>query len=217
MAEIRWYGHTAVRIKAKEATIIADPVDRSTGYGMGKQNADIVTLSGDPQGRNLDAIRPDYQVIEGPGEYEMHDVFVSGARTYQDDAKGASQGYNTTYVFDVEGMKIGHLGNLGHTLSESQAESLEDIDILLVPVGGGTGLTYEKAAQIATDLSPKIVIPIRYATSIGDAQLGDLGEFCRKLGVEVPEAEDKLVVKPSDLGETMVLKVLAPDSDPVRR
>ena len=217
MAEIRWYGHTAVRIKAKEATIFVDPVERSTGFGMGKQNADIVALTGDPLGRNVDAIRPEYQIIDGPGEYEMHDAFVFGTRTYQDDAKGAEQGYNTTYVFDVEGLKIGHLGNLGHTLSESQAETLEDIDVLLVPVGGETGLTYEKAAQIATDLSPKVVIPMRYATSIGDTTLGDLNEFCRKLGVEIPEAEDKLVVKPSDLGETMTLKVLAPDSDPVRR
>lgn len=217
MAEIRWFGHTAVRIKSKEATIFVDPVERSTGFGMGKQNADIVTLTGDQLGRNLDAIRPEYQTIDGPGEYEMHDVFISGARTYQDDAKGAEQGYNTTYVFDVEGMKIGHLGNLGHTLTEAQAESLEDIDILLVPAGGETGLTYEKAAQIATDLSPKIVIPMRYATSIGGANLGDVNEFCRKLGVEIPEAEDKLVVKASDLGETMTLKILAPDSDPVRR
>lgn len=217
MAEIRWYGHTAVRIKAKEATIFIDPVNRSTGFGMGKQNADIVALTGDALGRNIDAIRPEYQIIDGPGEYEMHDAFVFGARTYQDDAKGAEQGHNTTYVFDVEGLKIGHLGNLGHTLSEAQAETLEDIDILLVPVGGETGLTYEKAAQIATDLSPKVVIPMRYATSIGDTGLGDLTEFCRKLGVEIPAAEDKLVVKPSDLGETMTLKVLAPDSDPVRR
>lgn len=217
MAEIRWYGHTAVRIKAKEATIFVDPVDRSTGYGMGRQNADIVTLTGDPLGRNLDAIRPDYQVIDGPGEYEMHDVFVYGTRTYQDPNHGADRGYNTAYVFHVEGLKIGHLGNLGHTLSELQAEVLEDVDILMVPVGGETGLTYEQAAQVATDLSPRLVIPIRYATSIGDAGLGNLDEFCRKLGVEVPEAEDKLVIKPSDLGETTALKVLAPDSEPARR
>lgn len=217
MAEIRWYGHTCFRIKAKEATVFTDPVNRSTGYGMGRQNADIVTLSGDELGKNLDAIRPEFKIIDGPGEYEMHDVFVTGARTYQDDKQGADLGYNTTYVIEVEGMKIGHLGNLGHALSESQAETLEDVDILFAPIGREDGLSDEKIAQVVTDLSPKIVIPMRYATSIGDKNLGDFAEFCRKIGVEMPESEDKLVVKPSDLGETLRLVVLAPDSEPARR
>jgi L-ascorbate metabolism protein UlaG (beta-lactamase superfamily) len=217
MAEIRWYGHTCFRIKAKEATVFTDPVSRSTGYGMGRQNADIVTLSGDELGKNLDAIRPEFKIIDGPGEYEMHDVFVTGSRTYQDDKQGAELGYNTTYVIEVEGMKIGHLGNLGHTLNEAQAETLEDIDILLAPIGRESGLSDEKIAQVVTDLSPKIVIPMRYATDIGDKDLGDFTEFCRKLGIDLPEAEDKLVVKPSDLGETTRLVVLAPDSDPAKR
>jgi L-ascorbate metabolism protein UlaG (beta-lactamase superfamily) len=217
MAEIRWHGHTCFRIKAKEATIITDPVDRSTGFGMGKQSADILTLSGDTLGKNLNAIRPEYKIIEGPGEYEMHDVFVTGGRTYQDDAKGAEAGYNTTYVIEVEGIKIGHLGNIGHSLTETQAEELEDLDVLLVPTGSETGLSYDKAVEIVTELSPKVVIPMRYATPIGDRSLGNLQEFCKKLGVEVPEAEDKLTVKSSDLGETTRLVVLNPDSDEAKR
>ncbi len=217
MAEIRWYGHTCFRIKAKEATIFTDPVDRSTGYGMGKQNADIVTLSGDGKGANLTAIRPDFQTIDGPGEYEMHDVFVTGTRTFQDDKKGAELGYNTTYVIEVEGVKIGHLGNIGHPLSEAEEETLEGVDVLMVPVGGDEGFTYDQAVELATELTPKLVIPMRYATTVGDKSLGSLDAFCKKLGVDVPEAEDRLVFKPSDLGETMRLFVLKPESDPVRR
>lgn len=217
MAELRWYGHTSIRIKAKEATIIIDPVDRSSGYNMGRQNADIVVLTGDKLGQNLEAIRPEYQVIDRPGEYEMHGVFVFGTRTYQDANKGADLGYNTAYVFDVEGLKIGHLGNVGHSLTEAQSESLEEVDILLMPVGGETGLSYEKAAQVVTDLAPKMVIPMRYATEIGDSELGSLAEFSRKLGVEVPAAEEKLVIKSSDLGDTMILRVLIPDAEPARR
>lgn len=217
MAEIRWFGHTCFRIKAREATIITDPVDRSTGYGMGKHNADIVTLSGDAGGANVNAIRPEFQTIDGPGEYEMHDVFVTGARTYQDEKQGAELGYNTMYVIEVEGVKIGHLGNIGHSLTEAQSETLEDIDVLLLPIGGEQGLTYDRAVEFATELTPKLLIPMRYATAIGDKTLGDLGAFCKKLGIEVPEAEEKLVFKASDLGETMRLVVLTPDSEPARR
>ncbi len=217
MAELRWYGHTCFRIKAKEATVITDPVDRSTGYGMGKQNADIVTLSGDLLGANLNAIRSEFQTIDGPGEYEMHDVFVTGTRTYQDNDKGAVHGYNTTYVIEVEGVKIGHLGNIGHSLTEAQSETFEDIDVLLMPVGAEEGFTYDTAVEFATELTPKILIPMRYATTLGDKSLGDLDAFCKKLGVEVPEAEEKFAFKASDLGETMRLVVLKPESDPVRR
>jgi L-ascorbate metabolism protein UlaG (beta-lactamase superfamily) len=217
MAEIRWHGHTCFRIKAKEATIITDPVDRSTGYGMGKHNADIVTLSSDELGKNLNAVRPEFQTIDGPGEYEMHDVFVTGGRTFQDDKNGAERGYNTTYVIEVEGLKIGHLGNIGHSLSEAQSEVLEGVDILLAPTGGEEGLSYDRAAEMVTELSPKLVIPMRYATAIGDRNLGDVQAFCKKLGVEIPQAEDKLVVKTSDLGETMRLVVLNPDSELARR
>jgi L-ascorbate metabolism protein UlaG (beta-lactamase superfamily) len=217
MAELRWYGHTCFRIKAREATIFLDPVDRSTGFSLGKQSADIVTLSGDPQGGNLGAIRPEFQVIGGPGEYEMHEVFVTGGRTYQDDQQGATLGYNTTYVIDVEGLKIGHLGNLGHPLTDAQSEALEGVDILLAPVGGAGSLTTDQAVELVTTLAPKVVIPMRYATSRGDTALGDVADFSKKLGVDTPEVEDKLTVKPSDLGETMRLVVLNPDGEAGKR
>ncbi|MDQ3444269.1 MAG: MBL fold metallo-hydrolase, partial [Chloroflexota bacterium] len=187
------------------------------GYGMGKQNADIVTLSGDARGANLGAIRPEFQTIDGPGEYEMHDVFVTGTRTYQDDSKGTEHGYNTTYVIEVEGIKIGHLGNIGHSLTEAQSETFEDIDVLLMPVGSDEGFTYDKAVEFATELTPKVLIPMRYATTMGDKTLGDLDAFCKKLGIEVPEAEDKFTFKASDLGETTRLIVLKPDSDAAKR
>jgi L-ascorbate metabolism protein UlaG (beta-lactamase superfamily) len=217
MAELRWLGHTCVRIKAREAVILMDPADRSTGYGIGKQAADIVTLSNDPLGRNLAAVRPEFQTIDGPGEYEMQNVFVTGARSYQTESRDNDRIYNTMYVVEVEGLKIGHVGNIGHSLTEAQAEPLEDVDILVVPVGGEQQFTYDKAVDLVTKLEPRVVIPMRYRTSFGGAGLGELEPFCKKLGMEVPEPEDKLVVKPSDLGETVRLVVLKPDSDPVRR
>lgn len=213
MAEIRWYGHNCFRIKGKEATIYVDPVARATGYQMGKQNADIVTFSGagapevDPN-----MIRPGYQSINGPGEYEISDVFVTGVRTYADNESGKRSGYNTVYLYEIESIKIGHLGNLGHALSEDQAEELKEADILLVPAGGGSVLDPERMASVVTDLTPKIVIPMRFRTTRGDKDLADADVFCKQLGTDRPAPEDKLVIRSSDLGETMRLVVLTPDS-----
>jgi L-ascorbate metabolism protein UlaG (beta-lactamase superfamily) len=208
MAEFRWYGHNCFRIRGKDAVVLTDPVGRSTGYKLEKQTADLVTLSSEqPEHANLSAVKPDFATIDGPGEYEIHDVFVTGIRTHQDDANGAARGHNTSYLIEMEGMVICHLGDLGHALSEEQADAMTHADILLVPAGG-KHLDPVGAADVVSQLEPKVVIPMQYATAQGDKDLGGLEAFCRNLGVSVPEPEEKLTVKASDLGDTMRLVVL---------
>ena len=218
MAEFRWLGHGCFRIKAREATILTDPVDRSTGYAMQKQTADIVTISHEHLGHvNLNGVRPDFQVLRGPGEYELHDVFITGIRTYHDTERGAHHGYNTIYLILVEGIVICHLGDLGHPLSDEQAEAISECDVLIIPAGGGNVLSTDSAAELIAQVAPKIVIPMQYATPNGDADLGPLEPFVKRMGMEMPEPLDKLVLKQSDLPETVRLVVLTPESDAVKR
>ena len=213
MAEFRFFGHNCIRIKAKEAVILTDPVDKITGYAMAKQTADIVTISHEHPGHtNLAAVKPDFQVVRGPGEYEMHEVFITGIRTYHDTNQGRDRGYNTIFLFEVEGMKIGHLGDLGHPLNSEQAEALEDCDVLLVPAGGGDIISPEQAAEVISQIGPKLVIPLQYATPIGDRNLGELGRFCKSLGVPVPEPEEKFTLRQSELTDTLRLVVLTHES-----
>jgi L-ascorbate metabolism protein UlaG (beta-lactamase superfamily) len=210
MAEIRWFGHNCIRIRAREATLLFDPVGRGTGYPLAKQTADIVALSNDdPANANLDAVKPDYKVVRGPGEYEMHEVFITGIRTYRTEPDAPDRTHNTAYLFEIEGMRVCHLGDLGHLLNTEQAEALSDVDVLIVPAGGAP-LTAAKAAEVVGQLEPKVVIPVRYATAAGDRELAPLDAFCKELGVAVPTSEEKLVLKPSDLTETMRLAALAP-------
>ncbi|MFM9106326.1 MAG: MBL fold metallo-hydrolase [Chloroflexota bacterium] len=212
MAEIRWYGHNCFRIRAKEATILTDPVGPPTGYAMGKQTADIVTLSHDHRGHhNLDAVKPPYKVIDGPGEYEVNDVFITGVRTFHDNEKGARDGYNTVYLLEIEGMTVCHLGDLGHVLNAEQTEAVEDVDILLVAAGGGP-LAPKQAAEVVAQIAPKVVIPMQYRSGSGDAGLADLTEFARHLGIAMPEPEDKLTIKPGDLSDITRLAVLNPSN-----
>jgi L-ascorbate metabolism protein UlaG (beta-lactamase superfamily) len=218
MAEFRWFGHNCFRIRAREATILTDPVGRNTGYAMPKQTADIVTVSHDHPGHaNLDAVRPEYKLVNGPGEYELHEVFITGIRTYHDDKKGKERGYNTVYLIEIEGLVVCHLGDLGHALGEEQAEAMANCDVLLIPAGGGTVIDPARAVEVIGQLEPKIVIPMQYATAIGDAGLGSVEAFAKQLGVELPAAEDKLVVRQSDLGEAMRLVVLNPESEAAKR
>lgn len=213
MAEFRWFGHNCIRFKAREATILFDPVDRATGYAMPKQTADIVTLStGRRDDVDLRAVKPPYQVLDGPGEYELHEVFISGLRTYRDAEKRKEHGHNTVYTILAEGLTVVHLGSLGHTLNEENTDLLSTVDILFVPAGGGDAITPEQAAEITTELEPKVVVPIRYQTPWGDKDLAPVDEFCKHLGIDVPEAQEKLILKPSDFGETTQLFLLTPNT-----
>jgi L-ascorbate metabolism protein UlaG (beta-lactamase superfamily) len=214
MAEIRWYGHNCFRIRSKEATVLTDPVGKNTGYSLPKQTADIVTISHDHPGHtNLAAVKPDYQVIDGPGEYELHDVFVTGIRTYHDGETGASLGYNTVYLIEIEGMVVCHLGDLGHPIRSDQTEAMAQCDILLVPAGGGPVISAEQAAETVSQLEPKVVIPMQFATSSGDKSREPLTAFINALGSGSPEPVDKLVIKRSELTDAMRVVVLKPDGE----
>jgi L-ascorbate metabolism protein UlaG (beta-lactamase superfamily) len=209
MAEFRWFGHNCFRIRGKDAVVMTDPVGKGTGYALAKQTADIVTVSSrQPEHANLTAVKSEYEAIDGPGEYEIRDIFVTGIRTHLDEERGKLRGHNTSFLIEMDGMVICHLGDLGHTLTEEHAEAMTDVDILLVPAGS-KNLDPARAAEIASQLSPKVVIPMQYATASGDRDLGALEPFCRNLGVAVPEPEDKLTIKSSDLGDAMRLVVLA--------
>lgn len=213
MAEIRWFGHNCFRIRAREAIVLMDPVGKKTGYSPSRQTADIVTVShGDPESSATQMVKPEYALIDGPGEYELHAVFISGTRTYHDKAKGAEHGYNTIFEIDMDGMRFVHLGDLGHELDDDTTEALSNADILFAPAGGGPMLSPAEVAEVVGSLSPKMVIPMQYRTAKGDKNLEAVDAFCKHLGIEMPQPVDKLTVKPSDLSDQMQIVLLQPES-----
>lgn len=218
LAEFKWFGHNCFRIKSREATVITDPVDRSTGFAMAKQNANIVTISHyDSPNANLGVMRPEFQVVDGPGEYEMDNIFVTGVRTFLTDALTEKKLFNTAYLFEMDGFVICHLGDLGKVPNSEQTEQLAQADILLMPIGGATGLTQEQAAEVVSLLEPKVLIPMQYRTDIGDRELLPLDSFAKLVGVELPEPLDKYAPRQADLNEAMEIVLLNPDSEAAKR
>lgn len=211
MAEIKWFGHGCFRVRGREATIVLDPVGKSTGYALARQKADIVTVSHQHPGHNaVGQVQDGYFLIDGPGEYEVSDVFITGIRTFHDAKGGAERGYNTVYLLELEDLRICHLGDLGHPLTESQVEGLDDVDILLVPVGGGNALDAQGANEVIGQIEPRIVIPMHYRTAGGDSGLQDIEQFCKALGVENPAPQEKFTIRKNDLPETVKVVILEP-------
>lgn len=192
-----------------------DPLSRDTGYTFGaKPTADIVTVSHDHPGHaNIGAVKEGYALINGPGEYEIHDVFIYGFRSYHDGARGAEHGYNTIFVIEVEGMRIAHLGDLGHDLTPDITQALENIDVLLIPAGGGNVISSEIASKIIGHIEPNVVIPMQFATDRGDKQLQPIEELGQKLGIDIPESVEKASIRSIDFADAMSFVLMSPTAE----
>jgi L-ascorbate metabolism protein UlaG (beta-lactamase superfamily) len=211
MAEITWLGHACFRIRGREAVVLMDPVSPDSGYDMGTQSADIVTVSHNHKNHAaLDLVQPGFRAITGPGEYEIHEVFMSGVATYHDGEHGKRLGKNTVYLVEIDDLIFCHVGDLGHALTEEQTESLNSVDVLFVPVGGGPTLDASAAAELIGQIEPSVVIPMQYRTERGDVDRDPLEPFLKKFGIGEIEVKDRVNLKKSDLSETLEVVILRP-------
>lgn len=191
--DITWLGHSCFRIKGKEATVITDPCPPSSGYNIGKPTADIVTIShSDENHTYVKGVAGKPVIVSSPGEYEIHEAFITGIATYQDTEKGAERGRNLSFVIEMEGLRVCHLGNIGHTPTAEQAEEMTGVDVLLIPVGGGETIDGAKAAEIVSLLEARVVVPMHYKTEASKNGLEPPDRFLKELGVPAGEPQPKL-------------------------
>ena len=209
--EITWYGHSCFRLTERNyATVVTDPFDNKTiGYDSLKLRSDIVTVSHDAPGHNnSDAVKGTSHVIDGPGEFEIGGVFITGVQSDGSGGKKKKENAtrNTVYVFDYDGITVAHLGDMQQTPSQSEIESLGTVNVVLVPVGGGGGLNAAKAAEIISLIEPNLVVPMHYSTPATKLSLDSLNKFIKEMGLSKPETQPSLKVTRSGLpSETHVV------------
>jgi len=212
--EITWYGHSCFRLTERNyATVVTDPFDNKTiGYDSLRLRSDIVTVSHDAPGHNFkDAVKGVSHVIDGPGEFEIGGVFITGVQSDSASSgkkKGKSEPVlrNTIYVFDYDGITVAHLGDLNVTPTQSEIESLGTVNVVLIPVGGGGGLNAAKAAEVISLIEPNLVIPMHYSTPAVKVSLDSLNKFIKEMGLSKPETQPSLKVSRSGLpNETHVV------------
>jgi len=202
-------GHASFKLRGKTATVVTDPFDeKKMGIKFPKSlEADIVTVSHDHFDHNaVAAVGGSPFLIKGPGEYEIKGVSVIGVASFHDEKEGAERGRNTMYRIEIDGVKIGHLGDLGHVLSSSQVDTLDGIDVLLVPVGGVYTIDAEKAAQVIADIEPRIVVPMHYQLS--NKELAPVDAFLKVMNKGEIAPVPKLVISRDKLPAEMQVVVL---------
>lgn len=181
--------------------MIADPFGKTVG-SLGHPAADIVTVShAHPGHSGFAAVAGQPRVVDGPGEYEIKGVVITGIRTYHDDEGGKARGKNTAYLIEMEGLVVCHLGDLGHVLSTAQVEAMSNVDVLLIPVGGGPTINAAQAAEVISLVEPKLVVPMHYRTPNARADLDTAERFCRQMSVPNLTPQPKLSVTANSLPE----------------
>ncbi len=213
--EITYLGHAAFRIKGKTATVVTDPYAPDiVGLKFPKHiTADIVTVSHNHPDHNATReIEGAAYIVNGSGEYEIKGVGIIGLPTFHDEEKGAKRGKNTIYRIEMDGLSIVHLGDLGHTLSAEEVDSLDGVDILMIPVGGFYTIDPAKAVSVINEIEPSIVLPMHYGRKELQGKvpgnLATLEAFLKEIGKEDVVPQSKLTVTKDKLPEQMQVVIL---------
>lgn len=206
--EITWYGLSCFRLTDRgQTTIITDPYNGKLGLPPLKTKGDVVTISHNAAGHNDESAVANLQhTLTGPGEYEIGGVFITGIATNRDD----NTPENILYLFNYSGITIAHLGDMSKVPTQTQIEALEEVNVLLVPVGGGNSLNAAQAAELVSMLEPNIVIPMHYSIPSLKLELDDVERFLKEMGVTRPDAESSLKVTASNIPEETQIVLLEP-------
>jgi len=198
--DITWLGHSCFRIRGSRTTIITDPYPPDLGYSLGKPTARIVTVSHQHSGHSyVQGVGGEPRLVISPGEYEIGGVLIMGIATFHDREKGKKRGKNTVYLIEADEISVCHLGDLGHVLPTEQVEELDNVDVLLLPVGGVSTLNASMAVEVVRQLEPRVVIPMHYKTEALTRELEPVERFLKEMGVEQVDTRPKLTLSRTSL------------------
>ena len=194
--QITWHGYACFTIKGKKATLVTDPYHPDVlALPKPKLSADIVTISHDHAGHNNSAgVAGEPKVFDWPGEYEALEVVVEGIPTFHNPRDAESLGANTVFSIIIDGLRLCHLGDLGHKLTSEQASEIGGVDVLFIPVGGHVTIDAKKAREVVEQISPSLVVPMHYQQDGLKADLDELSLFLKEMGSEVIERVDMLKI-----------------------
>ena len=221
--DITWLGHACFRLRGRDVTILTDPYEGDDwGYASLSASANVVTVSNShPHHAGLSGIEGQPRVLRGPGEYEIGGALIWGVRTApRPDSNGSSVPKNTAYVIQLEDLTVCHLGDLARApLSVEELTRIKDSDVLLVPVGGYCTINATQAAGIVSQVEPRIIVPMHYATdeTRGYLELDDIARFCRELGASEVTPRNRLNVTPSSLPSEPTVVLLERSRQPAPR
>jgi L-ascorbate metabolism protein UlaG (beta-lactamase superfamily) len=191
VGKLSWLGQSCFVLETAAGTrVVMDPIPKGLGYQLPLGlKADAITISHEhPDHNNVALLANKPRVLRGLTadkkgwariDEKVKEVAIRSVGVYHDDDRGASRGLNTVFVFEVSGLRIAHLGDLGHLLTDEQLSAIGSVDVALVPVGGFYTIDARQATRVIDQLHPRLlVIPMHYKTDVSTIkELAGADEF----------------------------------------
>jgi hypothetical protein len=210
--ELTWYGLGCFRIVERGfPAVVMEPFnEEETGLILPRSRAEIVTSSvllDEPQQARWKGLRSISRTLAAPGEYEIGGLFITAVATFRDHKRGAEAGQNVVFSVNVNGVVVCHLGELGHTPTQTQVEAMGSVNVLLIPVGLPGGLVPAMASEIISMVEPDIVVPMNYKTPGLKLSRNPVDRFLKEMGVTWGDPQPSLKVLSGGSGaeETQVV------------
>lgn len=206
---INWQGQYTLKIQTGSTTLVIDPYSPETGLKPFRAQADVVALTNPSESSmsHLDGVQGDPVIINSPGEYTVKGINIHALGWQPEGEKERSI---QRYV--IEGVTLLHLGALNRELEDNELQEIErsGIDVLFIPIGGGSGLETKAAVKLVTTIEPRVVIPIHFKLPKLKEKLEDVTSFAKEMGVSPSQSEKKTIIKanklPKEDMETIILK-----------
>lgn len=188
---ISWLGEAGIRIQSKDTVLLIDPPAAISGLKPTRLSAHIVAVT-QAEGRDIKSIGDDPFVIDTPGEFERHGMFVYGLGLPSEAGK-------VHFRIEGEELSLGHLADLNHKIENGELSQLEGVDILFIPVGGKSVLNADQATELISQIEPRIIIPIQYQADGLKTAYTDIAPFLKAMGSKSIEPIEKYKISKKEL------------------
>ncbi|MDN5346717.1 MAG: hypothetical protein PWP65_281 [Clostridia bacterium] len=170
---MQWLGHASFYFTSPQGVrVVTDPYGPQVMPAARTVEADLVTVSHEHWDHNyLQGVTGQPQIWRGltpdGAEWQQVGAVLKDVRgyivpTYHDDSQGSKRGKNAVFVLEVGDLRMAHLGDLGHVLTEEQCQKIGRLDVLMIPVGGYFTIGPGEAWKIVEMLKPRLVLPMHY-------------------------------------------------------
>jgi L-ascorbate metabolism protein UlaG (beta-lactamase superfamily) len=211
--DITWYGLSCFRITERgKTTVMTDPYGPQLGIQpAGTTKTDVVTVSHDaPHHSDLSLLKGEFYTLSTPGEYEIGGTFITGVPLHYVGPEGNR--YNVGYHINYDGLTVFHMGDVAHVPDQSLVQELGEVNVLLLPCGGGNTVSVSDAAEIVALIEPNYIVPMHYSVpGVETLGLEGIEKFLKAMGSSNIEAQETLRVTSSGLPEQPEVVVLQPN------
>ena len=210
--KIKYLGHASFLLTSEDGRkVLTDPYESgcyngAVKYGPITEKVDVVTASHEHEDHFcLDGLPEGYEVVKSPGEHNAAGFSIKGVKTYHDTSGGKERGGNIIFTVAVDGLHVCHLGDLGHTLSDSEKAKIGKVDVLLIPVGGHFTIGPKEALEVMKALGPAVVIPMHYKTESLDFEIAPVEDFLSLAGKHERTGAHEIELGAGDLGSRRIV------------